>query len=205
MAGRTIAPGSLFAYPGGIARVSRAMALIVNGAADHGHLLLSYPPGLALAELVRLLKANSSLWLHCEHARTHQLFACQSGYGAFSVSHSAHGAVTEFWTAAWSTRSWAHRPTWPMSPRRTRCSAARRKLALAMRATGRGAARRDHGPLCRRALARGGQARQGQGAGRRQTPGSHPGVNSRPRQKTLRRTSLDTTCEPTTLWRAHKD
>ena len=87
---------SLWAYLGGIARENKGTALIVNGMADHVHLLLAYPPNLPLADLVRLLKTNSSLWLHREHSTTHRLFAWQTGYGAFSVSHSAREAVTEY-------------------------------------------------------------------------------------------------------------
>ncbi len=84
-----------FAYLGGIARETGATALAINGTADHVHLLVSCPPVLALAELVRLLKTNSALWLHREHRRTHAGFAWQTGYGAFSVSHSAREAVAE--------------------------------------------------------------------------------------------------------------
>ena len=87
---------ALFAYLGGIARESHATALIVNGTVDHVHLLVAYPANLALAELVRLLKTNSSLWLHRERDATHRSFAWQSGYGAFSVSHSARQAVMDY-------------------------------------------------------------------------------------------------------------
>ena len=86
----------LFAYLGGIVREHAATAVIVNGMADHVHLLVAYPPSLALADLVRVLKTNSSLWLHREHRGTHELFAWQSGYGAFSVSHSARTAVADY-------------------------------------------------------------------------------------------------------------
>ena len=64
----------LFAYLGGIARENKATALIVNGMADQVELLVAWPPRRALSELVRLLKANSSLWLHRQHAATHGLF-----------------------------------------------------------------------------------------------------------------------------------
>ena len=84
------------AYLGGIARESGATALAVNGTADHVHLLLACPPALALAELVRLLKANSSLWLHRQFPNTHASFAWQTGYGVFSVSHSAREAVVGY-------------------------------------------------------------------------------------------------------------
>ena len=84
------------AYLGGIAREAGAAALAINGTADHVHLLLSSPPAVALADLVRLLKSNSALWLHRTHGGTHAGFAWQTGYGAFSVSHSTQGAVSGY-------------------------------------------------------------------------------------------------------------
>ncbi len=86
----------VFAYLGGIAHETGALALAINGAVDHVHLLVACPPVLAPAELVRLLKSNSALWLHREHRRTHASFAWQTGYGAFSVSYSAQMAVSEY-------------------------------------------------------------------------------------------------------------
>ena len=85
-----------FAYLGGIARETGATALAINGTVDHIHLFLAQPPTLATAELVRLLKTNSSLWLHRTHPKTHAGFAWQTGYGAFSVSHSSKDTVTEY-------------------------------------------------------------------------------------------------------------
>ena len=87
---------ALFAYLGGIARELDATAIIVNGVEDHVHLLVAYPAAVALADLVRVLKTNSSLWLRQQHRATHSSFAWQSGYGAFSVSHSARAAVVEY-------------------------------------------------------------------------------------------------------------
>ncbi len=86
----------LFAYLGGIAAECGAKAVIVNGVADHVHLLVFVPANLALAELVRVLKANSSLWIHREFADTHREFAWQSGYAAFSVSRSNQSAVERY-------------------------------------------------------------------------------------------------------------
>ena len=97
------------------------------------------------------------------------------------------------WTAVWSTRWWAPPPTWRMSPRRTRPSTARRRSALATRATRGGASRRGGRSFPRGALVRGGQARQIQSHGRGQTQGSHPGVGEgQGAGACLRRTPLST-------------
>jgi REP element-mobilizing transposase RayT len=53
----------------------------VNGMADHVHLLVWLPPTGAIAEALRVLKANSSRWVR--DTRGHRAFAWLAGYGAF--------------------------------------------------------------------------------------------------------------------------
>jgi len=83
----------LHAYMGGIVRELKGKALIINGTADHVHLLVSASPSLSLSDSMRVLKTNSSRWAH-ETSRTP--FSWQSGYGAFSVSQSNVQAVLEY-------------------------------------------------------------------------------------------------------------
>src|SRR5678816_2731430 len=52
----------LFAYMGGIVRSMRGVALIINGTADHVHILLRIPPAHSVADVARLVKTNSSRW-----------------------------------------------------------------------------------------------------------------------------------------------
>ena len=85
----------LLAYMGGIVRELDATAVCVNGPADHVHLLIAAPPKLAVSDLLRVLKTNSSRWVHAEFPR-HAGFAWQTGYGAFSVSHSNADAVRHY-------------------------------------------------------------------------------------------------------------
>lgn len=73
----------LFAYLGGITRELGGTALIVGGTNDHVHLLIALPPTLALSEVVKKVKANSSRWMH---AQNYPNFEWQRGFGAFSVS-----------------------------------------------------------------------------------------------------------------------
>ena len=77
----------LFAYMAGIAQELGATALIVNGADDHAHGLFGLPTTVSIADLLRVLKTNSSRWVH-EQFPSHRNFAWQFGYGAFSVSQS---------------------------------------------------------------------------------------------------------------------
>ena len=85
----------LHAYLGGIAGQIDAKALIVGGTADHVHLLLSLAATMAVSDALRVLKANSSRWVH-EQWPERAGFAWQTGYGAFTVSQSAADAVKRY-------------------------------------------------------------------------------------------------------------
>jgi putative transposase len=64
----------------------------VGGTTNHVHLLLSLPSTVAIAQLVRDLKANSSRHLK-EQGRS---FAWQDGYAAISVSPSQVAVVRRY-------------------------------------------------------------------------------------------------------------
>ena len=84
----------LLAYLGGIMRELGGALRAANARPDHVHLLCSLPPTMATSDALRLLKTNSSRWVH----RDRQLagFDWQTGYGAFSVSHSVAPAVARY-------------------------------------------------------------------------------------------------------------
>ena len=83
----------LFAYLGGIIREMPGTALIINGTADHVHMLIRTRPVHAAAEIARVVKANSSRWVR---EKWNMDFAWQTGYGAFSVSESNVPAVAQY-------------------------------------------------------------------------------------------------------------
>jgi REP element-mobilizing transposase RayT len=56
--------GALFAYLGGIVREMQGTVLIVNGTAEHVHMLVRARPIQSPAEIARVVKTNSSRWLH---------------------------------------------------------------------------------------------------------------------------------------------
>jgi REP element-mobilizing transposase RayT len=85
----------LFPYMGGIVKTLRGVPFIVNGPADHVHLLLSLPAGVSIAEMMRVVKTNSSRWVH-EQFPAHRRFGWQSGYGAFTVSGSRLEEVRDY-------------------------------------------------------------------------------------------------------------
>jgi Transposase and inactivated derivatives len=74
-------------YLGGAIRGENGIALMVNGTADHVHILAKLRQDKALSKTIGELKANSSGWI----SRTFKGatgFAWQQGYGAFTVKES---------------------------------------------------------------------------------------------------------------------
>lgn len=58
---------------------------VIGGTADHVHILFCLPKDHALSEIIRSLKAHSSIWMKQQGCNK---FAWQGGYAAFSISES---------------------------------------------------------------------------------------------------------------------
>jgi REP element-mobilizing transposase RayT len=84
----------LVAYVGGILRELGGALRAANARPDHVHLLCSLPPALATADALRVVKTNSSRWVH--RTRNYRAFDWQTGYGAFSVSESLAPTVVRY-------------------------------------------------------------------------------------------------------------
>ena len=65
----------------------RRCLVAAGGVADHVHLLVSLSREISIAQTVRLIKSNSSRWIHDTFADQKD-FAWQTGYGVFAVSFS---------------------------------------------------------------------------------------------------------------------
>ncbi|HEY1380233.1 MAG TPA: IS200/IS605 family transposase [Gemmataceae bacterium] len=85
----------LYAYIHGIVADTTGILLAAGGVADHVHLLVTLGRETSVSELVRLVKCNSSKWIH-ETFSDQRGFAWQNGYGAFSVSRSHRGRVARY-------------------------------------------------------------------------------------------------------------
>jgi putative transposase len=85
----------LYDYMGGIIKGERGHLFDAGGTEDHVHLLASFPAHPSVADFLRLIKTNSSKWVHETFAQ-HRSFAWQSGYGAFSVSRSNDDGVRRY-------------------------------------------------------------------------------------------------------------
>lgn len=82
-------------YLGGAIRNEKGIAMIINGTADHVHILAKLRQDKAISKLVGELKASSSGWI----SRTFEGragFAWQEGYGAFTVSESMLSKVHRY-------------------------------------------------------------------------------------------------------------
>jgi putative transposase len=85
----------LWEYLGGIVRDLGGTPIQIGGVEDHVHLLVTLRQELALKDVLRELKASSSGWVHREFPNIHD-FWWQTGYGAFTVSHSNIDAVKAY-------------------------------------------------------------------------------------------------------------
>ena len=82
----------LYEYIGGTLRAKKGQLIEIGGTADHVHLLARLSASLAVADVVRDVKANSSRWMN-EQPEVVSSFVWQKGYGAFTVSYSRIGSV----------------------------------------------------------------------------------------------------------------
>ena len=87
--------GDLYDYIGAMVVRRQALLLAIGGVEDHVHLLISFRPAVALAEVVRQIKAISSKWIN-ERPDFDGTFAWQKGYAAFTVSESQVPTVRRY-------------------------------------------------------------------------------------------------------------
>src|SRR5262245_47505375 len=82
----------LWEYLGGIVIGAGGISIEIGGTADHVHLLVTLRQQPALADFMREMKASSSGWIHATFPAMKEFF-WQTGYGAFTVSHSVMEVV----------------------------------------------------------------------------------------------------------------
>lgn len=77
----------LHKYIAGIIKGKEQKPIIVNGMPDHIHAFIGLRPSMAISDLVRDVKNNSSNFIN-EKKLVKGKFSWQEGYGAFSYAHS---------------------------------------------------------------------------------------------------------------------
>ena len=85
----------LFKYITGIITNKNHKLLAINGVSDHVHILFGLNPTVALSDIVRDIKNNSSKFINEEQWMPGH-FEWQSGYGGFSYSRSQRSDVINY-------------------------------------------------------------------------------------------------------------
>jgi putative transposase len=85
----------LHKYIAGIIKGKGHKPIIVNGMPDHIHAFIGLRPSMAISDLVRDIKNNSSNFIN-DNNFVKGKFSWQEGYGAFSYSHSDIGNVYNY-------------------------------------------------------------------------------------------------------------
>jgi REP element-mobilizing transposase RayT len=75
----------LHAYIGGVVKHRNGDLLAAGSVEDHIHLLIRFPATIAVADLLRDIKTNSSAW---RREKGDTGFGWQNGYGGFTVNPS---------------------------------------------------------------------------------------------------------------------
>ncbi len=76
----------LHKYIAGIIKGKEQKPIIVNGMPDHIHAFIGLRPSMAISDLARDVKNNSTNFIN-DHKLVKGKFSWQEGYGAFSYSH----------------------------------------------------------------------------------------------------------------------
>ncbi len=77
----------VFQYISGIITAKGQKSIIVNGVANHVHCFIGLKPSMAISDLVRDIKNNSSNFIN-DRKLVRGKFQWQEGFGVFSYAHS---------------------------------------------------------------------------------------------------------------------
>lgn len=87
--------GEVFKYMAEIIKNKGQKPIIVNGVDDHVHVFVGLKPAMALSDLIRDVKNNSTNFINDNHWVKGK-FSWQEGYGAFSYGHSQIESVYNY-------------------------------------------------------------------------------------------------------------
>ena len=85
----------LHKYIAGIIRNKNQKLIAINSMPDHVHIFIGMKPSIALSDLVRDIKNNSSTFIN-EKKWVMGKFNWQKGFGAFSYGHSQIDTVVKY-------------------------------------------------------------------------------------------------------------
>jgi len=84
----------IYPYMAATLRNFKAETILINGVPDHVHILCRLRATHSVAEVVRTLKRDTSVWVRKSFRRT--AFAWQEGYGAFTVGASQKKSIHQY-------------------------------------------------------------------------------------------------------------
>ena len=84
-----------YKYMTGIVRNNGQKLIAINGMSDHVHILIGLKPAMALSDLVRDIKADSSNFIN-KKKWVRGGFSWQEGCGAFSYGHSQLDTIIRY-------------------------------------------------------------------------------------------------------------
>jgi len=85
----------LYKYITGIVKNQGQKLISINGMSDHVHILIGLRPAMALADLVKEIKSDSTNFIN-KKKWVHGRFSWQEGYGAFSYGHSQLDTIIRY-------------------------------------------------------------------------------------------------------------
>ena len=85
----------IYKYIVGIIKRKNQKPMIINGMPDHVHILIGFSPDIAISDLVRDIKSNSSNFIN-ENKLIPGKFSWQKGFGAFTYSKSQVPRVARY-------------------------------------------------------------------------------------------------------------
>ncbi len=85
----------VFKYMAGIVKNKGQKPIIINGVADHVHLFIGLKPSMAISDLIRDVKNNTTNFIN-EQKWISGKFFWQEGYGVFSYAHSQIETVYDY-------------------------------------------------------------------------------------------------------------
>ena len=78
---------TMMAVIGNLINETGSTNILVNGVEDHVHCLFGLKPSVSVSDVMKIAKSKSSKWLNETNLLRYH-FEWQSGFGAFSYSHS---------------------------------------------------------------------------------------------------------------------